>query len=191
MKQISIIYTVFMLLFISLKSNAQEKQKNYFKDNLKHELSFDLLELVLLKKIEISYHYILNPSESIGVRLLIPGSSASLYDDVYYKEKFGLSINYRQYFSNKNNEGFFIEGIAKFTIGEHLKLPGYTYPLIYKTSNSMDLGFAVGYKYVSKNNIFIEAKVDLLRKIYINKPPVKYYAPQLVPSFSLSVGKRF
>ncbi|MFK5878354.1 MAG: hypothetical protein QM478_02540 [Flavobacteriaceae bacterium] len=189
MKQITNGMIVFFVV-ISTSLNAQESKKEIEKGKPKHEIDLDFLELIQYNKIELSYSFILNENSSFGATLHLYPSSSSYWKNQDYQEYFGVDFNYQYYFSKKHAEGFYIEGFTKYNFGTtHLK--NITNPPINNSEDyqMISLGIGIGYKYIFKNNLFINTKFRVYEMVY--KSGDYDATPSGNFDFSVTLGKRF
>ncbi|AOW21394.1 hypothetical protein [Urechidicola croceus] len=194
MKQIKITLIAFISL-TTMTLNAQNSNEKPEEKQPKHEVGFDIAELIAYKKIEFSYNYLLNESESIGTNIFFFPDNDDFYDFEGYQENFSVDINYKHYFSKKYAQGFYIEALAKYNYGKGFKQDQNSFnynPDDFKRYHELEVGFGIGYKYVSRRNFFIEGNFKVSRTI-INSidSNSEYSIPNVKPHFGISIGKRF
>ncbi len=191
MKQIKITAIALLTLFTTaINAQEQESKEKTKKGKAKHEVGLDFLELIQYNKIELSYSYILNKSNSIGTTIHFIPAASVYWANKNYEEHFAIDINYKHYFSKNYAQGFYVEGFAKYGNGyTHVNFSSQ--PFVNSVSfHRISLGFGVGYKYVTKNDYFFDVKTRFSGAIYTTKE-----AESLIPSddfdFSVTIGKRF
>jgi len=173
---------------------AQETEEKTNGEQPKHEVSLDVLDLIALKKFEISYNYLLNESESIGAQISFFPDNEDFWGSEGYQENFSLGFNYRHYFSKKYAQGFYVEGFTKYSSGKSYLQTNNDYEASdFKKYHALDIGFGLGYKYVSKRNFYIDANINIRRSILSSIPTEKtdYYLPNATSNIGLTIGKQF
>lgn len=194
MKQIKVILIALVTLFTTSLFAQKTEENQEKKDQPKHEIGIDALELIVFKKFELSYNYLLNNSESIGAQISIFPDNSDFWDFEGYQENFSIGLNYRHYFSKKYAQGFYIEVLAKYSNGKSFGQTNYNYDYSdYKRYNTFDVGFGVGYKFVSRRSFYIDANININRSLFSSIPTENntYYLPSVKPTFNLTLGKRF
>ena len=191
MKHVKI--TLFTLLMVCTTSMiAQEKNE---KEQPKHEIGVDVLDLIGLKKFEFSYDYLLNESESFGADISFFPDNDDFIDNEGFQDNFSMSVNYKHYFSKKYAQGFYVEALARYSNGKaFLKDPNTSkfLPENFKRYNAMDAGFGVGYKFVSKKNFFIDANINISRNLHNSlESNNNYNFPKAISNLGITIGKRF
>ena len=170
------------------KTEVEEKEP-------KHEVGIDVLDLIGLKKFEFSYDYLLNDSESIGTQISFFPENEDFIDNEGFQENFTMSVNYKHYFSKKYAQGFYLEGLAKYSNGKAYLEDSTTFDFLIndsKSYNGIDAGFGIGYKFVSKRNFFIDANIDISRNLHnsLNSND-NYNIPKAISNLGITIGKRF
>ena len=189
MKQITNGMIVFFVV-ISTSLNAQESKNEIEKGKPKHEIGLDFLELIQYNKIELSYRYILNENNSFGATAHLYPSSSSYWKNEDYQEYFGVDFNYQYYFSSNYAQGFYVEGFVKYSFGTTFLTLSNPLQHFSEDYQRLSLGFGIGYKYVFKNEIYIDTKIRIYEPVFTNGD-----SRNLVPNgnfdFSVTLGKRF
>jgi len=194
MKQTKVILIALVTLFSTSLFAQKTEENSETKPFPKHEIGIDAVELIAYKKFEVSYNYLLNGSESIGAKISIFPDNSEFWDFNGYQENFSFGLNYRHYFSKKYAQGFYIEGLAKYSNGKSFGQTNYNYNYSdYKKYDALEVGFGIGYKFVSKRNFFIDANINISRILSSSIPTENstYYLPSATSNFSLTLGKRF
>lgn len=190
MKKITLI-TIFFIG--NLSTFAQETETK--KKQAKHEIGIDVLDVIGLKKLEFSYDYLLNESETIGADISYFPDNDSFIDNEGFQDSFSMSLNYKHYFSKKYTQGFYAEVIASYNRGKaFLKDPTTSNFLTgdFKRYNAIGAGFGIGYKYVSKRNFFIDANININRNINNSlNSNENYNFPKAISNLGITIGKRF
>ena len=159
------------------------KENNILK---KHDISIDFFN-AFLNKYQLSYEHILNDYSSVGTSISYSPDIINVFSLVH-KEKYSIKANYRFYFSKKRAQGFFVEDYLTYSKGKYLYFNNQTHSADYNnTYQSIYAGFNIGYKYVTKKDIFFEASAGFGRTIF----NFKGYPNAFVPNIKLSIGKRF
>ena len=183
MKKITVVFSLIMLISV-LCLNAQENNTLAHR----HELKLNLGSSVFLAFPEVSYEYILNEDMSVGVAMGFG------YDtENWYPYNFMATPYLRWFFGDWSlfngatmfnpASGFFLE--ANAAMGN---MDNYKY---FKNESifTAGLGFALGWKYLTRNNWTGELFVGLGRNFIYDEfidGDVSLYA-----RFGISIGKRF
>jgi len=176
---------IYLVLLSSIVFSQEKPQIQ-----LKNEIGLDFLELFQSNKIELSYNYLYNNHNSIGTSLTFFLRDETYLSKNLFQEIMGIDVNYKHYFSTKNNQGFYVEGLIKY--GWYRSKKTLANQRIDDDYHSIDLGVGVGYKYVSKENYFIEVNARWNENIYNTLYKEKgLRPPSSVPTFSVIIGKRF
>jgi len=140
---------------------------------VKHELSTNLLDLVVAGSVNINYEHFLknNQSFTVGVTLFDTFS----YYDVGYIEKnnsFSVKASYNLYFKKeKNHSGFYFYPFARYRTGDIttegfsiIDFPGDSSddPFTYDTT-SFSAGFGLGHKWVFNDKFTLGLNGELGR----------------------------
>ncbi len=188
MKKITI---TLILLIASSAIFAQETKE----DQPKHEVGIDVLELIWLKRFEFSYDYLLNDSESIGAEISFFPKNEDYIENEGFQDNFSFAANYKHYFSKKYAKGFYIETFAKYNNGKVFMQDPITSNYFLNNSkkyNSVEAGFGIGYKYVSKRNFFIDTSINISRTIHNSlNSNNDYNVPKAISNIGITIGKRF
>lgn len=174
---------LFVLVSISFYTFSQEPGESNNLQLKKNEIRLNILSSTLGMP-EISYEYSLSDDFGLGVYTL-----AGLDYDVY-NIKYGVLPYGRLYIGNKLDRGFFIEvnsGIFshKVTVYETHYSDGIVQSITkseYKIEP--ELGFAVGYKFLTKNNWVGDIFVGVGRGLSLGDGPVH-------TRVGISIGKKF
>ncbi len=183
MKQINL-FTVFFLFTIVIYS-----QKKSGKKINKHEISFGFVTPI--SNIKLSYDYLLDANSSIGTSMSYSPKYKLFSKKSSHKNELSLKFNYK-YYLLKNNKGLYFKSEISYYNGiayrYNYQNRAYTELGSYQYQN-LHLGLNIGYKYVFKNNFFIDANVGLSTKIIDFNPSHNYMPNKQI--FSFSIGKRF
>ena len=169
-----------LLFIVSISLFAQE---NEIKRN---ELKINMSNLIGFKWFDVSYERLLNEEASIGVGTLFSLDNESEGLDEY--RTFSITPYYRQFFSSKYAQGFFVEAFTMLHSGKD-----YTYnydPYIgpYTTENKytdLAVGISVGGKWVTKRGFVAEVYAGIGRDL-LNQSDI-----EVVGRGGVSIGYRF
>ena len=193
MKKITLC-TIFLIGSLSTFAQKTEEKKTT-EEHPKHEIGMDILSLIGLKKYEFNYDYLLNESESIGTEISFSSDNEDFIDNQGFQENFTMSLNYKHYFSKKYAKGFYLEALAKYSHGKAFLEDLTTSDFLlndYKKYNALDVGFGIGYKFVSKKNFFIDANIDITRNLTNSlSTNDDYNIPKAISNIGITIGKRF
>lgn len=168
------------------------------------ELTINVFNVLLFQSADISYEKFLNDESSYGVTLLfdLRGDKRFDSDAPLYFETFALVPYYRIFFGKKPNAGFFAECFASYSKGSR-DYYNYDYDLVYPCDGSKDcyteyrdytsiekyhafnLGFSMGGKWITSNDVVFSAYGGVGRAIASQKGPTAF------PRIGVSLGKRF
>ena len=175
--------TLLAILFItSLSLFAQEN--NYQEDLSKNELKINMSNLIGFKFFDVGYERILNEESTIGVNLLFnldKDSDAASLDEY---RTFSITPYYRQFFSNKYAQGFFIEAFTML----HTAKDYYYYG---DNGNDSDkytdfaVGISAGGKWVTKRGFVAEIYLGIGRDLLGNSDD------EVVGRGGVAIGYRF
>jgi hypothetical protein len=184
------LFTVFLCL---LKFSYAQEAKDSLSMEKKQEIKINLLELLVMPAIGITYEKYLNPASSYGVY----GFANFGIDQGYRYEKVELAGFYRLYFQIKRkhkNRGLFTEVFTGLNFGEvefyNYEIEPYpSYITDYESKTiqeyfGLSMGVSVGYKFINFNNFIFEIFGGAGR--YLNNQYINSY-----PRVGFSVGKRF
>ena len=213
---------LFFSLLLSLSLNSQEVQQvevvkndnqisDLFEELGQNELKLDLIDILSVPALDITYERIKDPYSSFGASLYLnAGDNDSASRN--WTDKLSLTPFYRFYFFNKKDyggAGFFAEIFTKFSFGKHdveyynfnpdPNNPGIDY---WETieENFFDIapGAAIGQKWVNKKGWTFEVSGGVGRFL-LNKDEnnssigqeVTSNRPEAIFRGGFSIGKRF
>ncbi|MDF1516959.1 MAG: DUF3575 domain-containing protein [Lutibacter sp.] len=183
MKKITLSALLF-IVGISLFAQENETKQN--------ELKINMSNLIGFKWFDVSYERLLNEEASIGVGTLFSLDKESEGLDEY--RTFSITPYYRQFFSSKYAQGFFVEA---FTMLHSAKQ--YTYNYIYADFPPYEsyeytredkftdfaVGISVGGKWVTKRGFVAEVYAGIGRDL-LNQSDI-----EVVGRGGVSIGYRF
>ncbi|WP_299527440.1 DUF3575 domain-containing protein [uncultured Lutibacter sp.] len=188
--------TLLAILFItSLSLFAQEN--NYQEDLSKNELKINMSNLIGFKFFDVGYERILNEESTIGVNLLFnldKDSDAASLDEY---RTFSITPYYRQFFSNKYAQGFFIEAFTMLHTAKDYYYYTYDYydpnTDTYHGDNGSDsdkytdfaVGISAGGKWVTKRGFVAEIYLGIGRDLLGNSDD------EVVGRGGVAIGYRF
>lgn len=151
------------------------------------EFKLNAFNLIAFSYADLSYERLLTEEASVGVGVLF--SIGGDNDVLDYYRTFSITPYYRQYFSKKYAEGFFVEGFGMLNAGEDNY---YSYDdqgngsNIGETYTDFALGISVGGKFVTKRGFIAEIYTGLGRNLLGDE-----FAPEIVGRGGISLGYRF
>ena len=180
---------LFVLLIITLSYGQQNFDPEQDSPLPKNELKLNMLELLVMPAIGITYERFINDHSSYGIYGFVSFDT----DTGYRYEKFELAPFYRIYLQSKknaSNKGFYAELFAGINGGEAEFYDYYDRPifdrgsLISQEYIGVSLGLDLGYKFVNYNNYSVEVFAGAGR--FLNEQYIDAY-----PRVGVSIGKRF
>lgn len=169
-----------LLLIISISLFAQE---NEIKRN---ELKINMSNLIGFKWFDVTYERLLNEESSIGVGTLFSLDKESEGLDEY--RTFSITPYYRQFFSSKYAEGFFVEAFTMLHSGKDYEYNYDSYVNENRTENKytdLAVGISVGGKWVTKRGFVAEVYAGIGRDL-LNQSDI-----EVVGRGGVSIGYRF
>ena len=210
---------LFFSLLLSLSLNSQEVQQvevvkndnqisDLFEELGQNELKLDLIDILSVPALDITYERIKDPYSSFGASLYLnAGDNDSASRN--WTDKLSLTPFYRFYFFNKKDyggAGFFAEIFTKFSFGKH-DVEYYNLRVDYgsdyirtEEENFFDIapGAGIGQKWLNKKGWTFEINLGvgryLLNKDFSNDAngqEVNYLRPVAAFKGGLYIGKRF
>ena len=212
-------HLLFLSLFFSLSLISQEVQQvevvkndnqisDLFEELGQNELKLDLIDILSVPALDITYERIKDPYSSFGASLYLnAGDNDSASRN--WTDKLSLTPFYRFYFFNKKDyggAGFFAEIFTKFSSGRHdveyynfSDSSGSDYIRI-EEENFFDIapGASIGQKWINKKGWTFEISAGVGRFL-LNKDEyseelgraVESRRPEALLRGGFSIGKRF
>lgn len=177
MKKITLSALLF-IVSISLFSQENEIKKN--------ELKINMSNLIGFKWFDVSYERLLNEESSIGVGTLFSLDKESEGLDEY--RTFSITPYYRQFFSSKYAEGFFVEAFTMLHSGKNYEYNYDSYANQYTNESKytdLAVGISVGGKWVTKRGFVAEVYAGIGRDL-LNQSDI-----EVVGRGGVSIGYRF
>ena len=183
MKKITLSALLFIVGF-SLFAQENETKQN--------ELKINMSNLIGFKWFDVSYERLINEESSFGVGTLFSLDNKSEGLDEY--RTFSITPYYRQFFSSKYAEGFFVEAFTMLHSGKD-----YTYNYVYEDFppyntieyttedkyTDLAVGISVGGKFVTKRGFVAEVYAGIGRDM-LNQSDI-----EVVGRGGVSIGYRF
>lgn len=175
-----------LLFIVSISLFAQENETK------QNELKINMSNLIGFKWFDVSYERHLNEESSIGVGTLFSLDNESEGLDEY--RTFSITPYYRQFFSSKYAQGFFVEAFTMIHSGKdytynyyYEDFPPYNSHEIVTEDKYTDLavGISVGGKWVTKRGFVAEIYAGFGRDMF-NQSDI-----EVVGRGGISIGYRF
>lgn len=169
-----------LLFIVSISLFAQE---NEIKRN---ELKINMSNLIGFKWFDVTYERILNEESSIGVGTLFSLDNESEGLDEY--RTFSITPYYRQFFSGKYAEGFFVEAFTMIHSGKDYSYYSNSGPydtLVDEKYTDLAVGISVGGKWVTKRGFVAEVYAGIGRDLLDQSDM------EVVGRGGVSIGYRF
>jgi len=169
---------LFFIISISLFAQENEPKQN--------ELKINMSNLIGFKWLDFGYERILNEESSIGVGTLFSLDNESEGLDEY--RTFSITPYYRQFFSNKYAQGFFVEAFTMLHSGNDYNYYSNLGPydtLVEEKYTDFAVGISVGGKWVTKRGFVAEVYAGIGRDL-LNQSDI-----EVVGRGGVSIGYRF
>jgi len=153
----------FVLLITSVISYGQETKVK--SDKNRTEIKLNLYSLSN-QAIDFEFERTITSRSSFGLSFF-----TSLEEDNSIGYENHISAFYRYYLGKKYASGFFIEGFGMYNSVDYVSSVSAIPPLFeikkgYDSVNDFALGLGVGYKWVSKKGIILQANLSIGRNIF-------------------------
>ena len=187
MKPINLFLSLFFISSLLLAQDITNDSPATETDK-KNELKLNMLELLVIPAIGITFEHFINPTSSYGVYGFVNFG----LDEGYRYEKFEIAPYYRIYFQRQDkldNKGLFTEVFSGVSAGE-TEFYDYNFQtnnfgnLYHQKYVGISLGVTLGYKFVNHSNYAFEIFAGAGR--FLNNQEIQAY-----PRIGLSIGKRF
>ncbi len=151
-----------------------------------HQVKVDLLDILLLRSLDVAYEKPLNDEASVGVSVFVNFEPRE--NDFRYNEDFQITPYFRQKFTKKGKFDVFGELFGSLNFGETDEEKDDAGMITEEAENYTDfaLGLGLGAQHISKNGYIFEVNVGIGRNLFNTK-----VAPNFIPRVGLSVGKQF
>lgn len=169
-----------LLFIISISLFAQENESK------QNELKINMSNLIGFKWFDVSYEHLLNEEASVGVGTLFSLDNESEGLDEY--RTFSITPYYRQFFSSKYAEGFFVEAFTMLHSGKEYDYNYDPYVNENRTETKytdLAVGISVGGKWVTKRGFVAEVYAGIGRDL-LNQSDI-----EVVGRGGVSIGYRF
>ncbi|WP_372757359.1 DUF3575 domain-containing protein [Mariniflexile sp.] len=163
---ISLVSILMVFISFSQETTIQSSEKLNF-----NELKLNMTNLIGFKWFDISYERTINEESSFGIGILTKiGSDLDDGDGLDEYRTFSLTPFYRQFFSKKHAQGFFVEGFAmlhsgKETYGYDYNPVDYTYTYQYEKYTDLAIGVSAGAKFITKRGFVAEIYLGIGRDL--------------------------
>jgi hypothetical protein len=160
------------VLFFAINISAQ-----------KHEIKFDIFDLIAFTSLDVSYSYILNEEAAVGVSVY---SNLTNSDNIFgEQEEFTITPYYRQYFPLGGFKNMFVEGFFAINSGKNfITLEDQTKKEVDYTDGAF--GLVLGRSYITPRGFVFEFYGGLGRNLFDSEG-----SPTLVPRLGINTGNRF
>jgi hypothetical protein len=166
-----------LLFIVSFSLFAQEHESE------KNELKINMSNLIGFKWLDITYERIINDESSFGVGTLVSLDNKSEGLDEY--RTFSLTPYYRQFFSSKYAQGFFVEAFTMLHSGKDYNYSGLYDTRVEEKYTDLAVGISVGGKWVSRRGFVAEVYAGIGRDL-LNQSGI-----EVVGRGGVSIGYRF
>ncbi|MBJ2173982.1 hypothetical protein JBL43_07020 [Aureibaculum sp. A20] len=188
--------TCLFILIVLLTINGVAQQDSINKTP-HSEIKVNAFNLIIYKAADVSYEYLLNENQSIGMGLLIKlkplkAKERKLFEpEISYTRYFSLTPYYRYFLSKKYAKGIFIEGFAMYATGKEFESTPDSKDtmsiIIFKKYKTFRLGIGIGLKIVSRKNL----SIDINFGYAMDPSRINYVSTNPATRGGISVGYRF
>ncbi|MGY5355371.1 DUF3575 domain-containing protein [Wenyingzhuangia sp. IMCC45467] len=145
-----------------------------------NEVKVDILDILLLRTLDVSYENQLNDEASVGVSVFINFEPKK--NNFRYNEDFQITPYFRQFLTDTGGFDIFGELFGTLNFAETKEDEfGET-----KNYSDFALGLGAGAKHVSRNGYIFELNAGVGRNLFNSS-----VSREFVPRFGISVGKQF
>lgn len=165
------------ILFVLLSTLSLSAQNN--------QIKVDLLDILVLRTLDVSYENQLNDEASVGFSVFINFEPKSA--NFRYNEDFQITPYFRRFLTNTGGFDIFGElfGTLNFAETEEV-IENEIVEEESKNYSDFALGLGAGLKHVSNNGYILEINAGLGRNLFNSS-----ISRQFVPRFGISIGKQF
>ncbi|MGY5352250.1 DUF3575 domain-containing protein [Wenyingzhuangia sp. IMCC45533] len=151
-----------------------------------HQVKVDILDILVLRTLDVSYENQLNDEASLGLSVFINFEPKE--NSFRYNEDFQITPYFRQFISQKGAFDLFGELFGSLNFGETDEKKDSSGVVTEESENYTDfaLGLGIGAKHVSKNGYVFEINAGIGRNLFNTD-----VSKQFVPRLGISVGKQF
>ncbi|MBK5210120.1 MAG: DUF3575 domain-containing protein [Flavobacteriaceae bacterium] len=169
-----------LLFIVSLSLFAQENESG------QNELKINMSNLIGFTWLDITYERLINEESSFGVGTLVSLDNKTEGLDEY--RTFSLTPYYRQFFSSKYAQGFFVEAFTMLHSGKDYNYYSNSEPYdtrVEEKYTDLAVGISVGGKWVSRRGFVAEVYAGIGRDL-LNQSDM-----EVVGRGGVSIGYRF
>ena len=189
---------ILLMFLISTAAVSQEifEQELHARDISKNEFSANVLNLLVVGALDVTYERILSGHSSFSVNLftkLLNKNGETDVSEIYYKD-ISLTSKYKFFFSERKTAwGFYTEAFAMISNGDNERYVEYQDPTTgyWESETEEDnytdfaLGIGLGYKYVAKQGLVIDLSFGVGRNLFHKD------SPTIVTLSAINFGYRF
>ena len=155
----------------------------------KNELRLNATSLIFIGGLEVDYEHLFSEEASFGTNVFVRIGTQGDLDDLI--RNFSFTAYYRQYFSNKYAQGFFVEGFGMVLNREDISF------IFNNDSDNEDetisntdfaLGITVGGKFITKGGFVAEIFAGIGRTLSSNDD---FFFNNIIGRGGISLGYRF
>jgi hypothetical protein len=178
--------TILSLLFsfflgLSQDNNESQTSNSDVPSNDNTEIKLNVLNFILFNSIDGTAEFLLNEESSLGVSVFVNLGES---DDIDILRNWSITPYYRQFFSKRYAQGFFVEGFGMLVNREDLFFDGFEDREDSQTTAA--LGISVGGKFLTRGGFIAEIYVGVGRALSSNDSFESF-----VSRGGISLGYRF
>lgn len=150
-----------LLLSLTIKSFSQDDDNT--NQTGKTELKFNVFNFIVLNSIDGTAEFLINEESSFGISAFV---SLGDTDDIDFVRNFSITPYYRQFFSRRYAQGFFVEGFGMIVNREDNFFDDFGENEEDQTTAA--LGVSVGGKFLTRGGFIAEIFVGVGRTLSSN-----------------------
>ncbi len=182
---LSAIFLFFSFLIGFSQTTDDQLQKSDLQTIDKNELRLNVLTFIAFSGLEGDYEYLMSEESSVGLSLLVGIGNP---DDLSEIRNFSITPYYRQFFSKKYAQGFFVEGFAMVLNREFEDFNFEFDTPETRTETNFALGISVGGKFLTRGGFVAEVFGGIGRTLVDND---EFFFDNIIGRGGISLGYRF
>lgn len=170
---------ILLTTVFAMTLSAQNDQKT--NDEKRTELKLNVFNFLVLNSLDGTVEFLLSEESSFGVSTFINLGNT---DDIDFPRNFSITPYYRQFFTKRYAQGFFVEGFGMVLNREDVFFDDFEDRE--RTQTTAALGISVGGKFLTRNGFVAEVYAGIGRTLSSDD-----FFSSVVSRGGLSLGYRF